>query len=631
MQKFDFTGVSDIKEKLMPFKETFKELLKKYSDSATKYAYDVIFANKFITCRDTKLACIRHLNDLMRIGNKDFSYHYDLDAVSAIEYFTRLLPNPDKLDENIEPQLWQSFILDSLIGWRSDTNGTRFTDANISVARQQGKTWLASMLVNFYYFVVCQGASSQDFLIASYDSEHATKLFNDVAIQAKKLVKIDDFSDWVKENDVEVQAYQIIGKENKNTVRKGTSQGGGFDSFHNAIAVYDEIGNLKPALNETLRQITSGQNGINNRLFLKISTAYPDIKVKFKSDQDVMRSMIEQDFKRDGDDTFQVLYNQDSENEVYEPETWAKSNPLLNEYPEEKAKLLLDALIKDRDKNEREGTLETFVNKSLNLWSRRFQNSFLSLDNIRKNIIDSFDIEGRDVYIGFDGSQTNDNSSLGMEFPYIDGQKRMFYAMQHSFIPFAQAKTIEAKSKQDGLNYRELERLGFVSITNLPSGVINKDQIYQWLVDFVVSHRLKVKAIIADPNLASWFVNKITNYNPEWTILTLAPTSYNLSNSTKDFQNSFINGNIKILNDPLLIDGLNNAVLKEDKGGAVKIDRVNRTNDHIDTTDALINGHSQAQNYFENFHDESYNFMNDLSREQRKKTWATIFGLKGGG
>lgn len=626
VQKFDFTGISDIRKELEPLKNIHKGLLKKNSDIATKYAFDVLHTEKFTTCRDTQLACARHLNDLERIGNDDFPYHYDLRMVSAIEYFARLLPNPDNLNEKIEPQQWQSFILDSLIGWRSETNGTRFTDANISVARQQGKTWLASMLVNFYYFAVCQGASSQDFLIASYDSEHATKLFNDVAIQAKKISKVDDFSEWVKENNVEVQSYQIIGKENKNTVRKGTSQGGGFDSFHNAIAVYDEIGNLKPALNETLRQITSGQNGINNRLFVKISTAYPDIKVKFKSDQDVMRSMIEQDFKRDGDDTFQILYNQDSENEVFEPEMWPKSNPLLNEYHEEKAKLLLDALIKDRDKNEREGTLETFVNKSLNLWSRRFQNSFLSLDNIHSNIIDDFDIKGREVFIGFDGSQTNDNSSLGMEFPYLEGNKRMFFAMQHSFIPFAQAKTIDAKSKQDGLDYVKLEKDGFVHITNLPSGVINKEQIYEWMINFIYRYQLKVKAIVADPNLAGWFVNKVTNYNSDWNLLTLAPTSYNLSNPTKDFQNNFINGNIKILNDPLLIDGLNNAVLKEDNGGAIKIDRMNRTNDHIDTTDALINAHSQAQNYFENFHDEDYNFMNNLSREQRKKTWATIFG-----
>ncbi|WP_405323625.1 hypothetical protein, partial [Flavobacterium davisii] len=58
-------------------------------------------------------------------------------------------------------------MLDSLIGWRTPNAGVRFNTANISIARRQGKTWLASMLVNFYYFVVCWNATSQDLLVAS--------------------------------------------------------------------------------------------------------------------------------------------------------------------------------------------------------------------------------------------------------------------------------------------------------------------------------------------------------------------------------------------------------------------------------------------------------------------------------
>lgn len=626
VQKFDFTGVQNIKEHMSTFKTEYDDILSKYSDPATKYAYQVIFTDEFMTGRDTQLACVRHLNDLKRIGDEDFAYHYDLNMVNAIEYFTRMLPNPEKLHEKIEPQLWQSFILDSLIGWRKPNKGTRYTTAIISIARAQGKTWIASMLINFYYFVVCRQASSQDLLIASYDNEHATKLFNDVAIQAKKLVKLDDFKDWVKENDVSVQAYQIIGRENKNTIRKGSSQGGGFDSFHNAIAVYDEIGNLRPALNETLKQISTGQGDINNRMFVQISTAYPDIKVKFKNDQDVMRTLLEQDFKRDGDETFQVLYCQDSEDEVFEPETWAKSNPLLDGYPKEKAQTLLASMIESRDKDEREGTLESFVNKNLNLWSRRFQNSFLSLSNIQNSIIDRFDIRGHDVFIGFDASQTNDNTSFGFMFPYVDGNKHKYYAMQYSFIPFAQAKSLQAKSKQDGLNYEALQNKGICEITDLPSGVIDEEQVYQWLVEFVEKNNLKVQRVVADPNLARWFVAKVENYNKDWTIATVSPTSYQLSDSTKFFQTRFINGDVKIIDDPLLIDGLNNSVLVEDRGGAIKIDRQNRTSTHIDTADALINAAYNIREYFEDYHDENYNPLNDMSSDNKNKFWDAVFG-----
>lgn len=626
MQTFNLVGVTDIKDAVKSEKRRYKRYLDKYNDPATQYAFDVLFTDKYVTNRDAQLACFRHLQDLGRQRDSDFPYHYDTDYVTMIENFTRILPNPDNFKVTLKPYNWQSFILDSLLGWRTEENGTRFTTSNISVARRQGKTFIASMLVNFYYFMVAAEATSQDFLVASYDSEHATKLFNDVSIQAKKLLKMDVFKGWAKENDVDAQTQQVIGRVNKNTIRKGTSEGGGFDSFHNVIAVYDEIGNLKPDKNETLRQITSGQNGIKNRMFVKISTAYPNAKVKFKKDQDLMRKIIEQDSLREADDTFQIIYAQDNENEVFESEAWGKSNPNLNEMDESSYKSTLTSLIKDRDDADRSGELATFVNKSLNIWSRKFQNSYLSLEHIQKNIIDEFDIYGRDVYIGFDGSQSNDNTSFGFIFPYHQSRNDKYFCKQFSFIPFAQAKTIEAKEKQDGLNYHELQDRGLCQITRSPEGTIDKDQVYHWLEKFIADNDLKVKMIALDPNLSDWLLKRIENYHDEWLVSTVRPTSQVLSNPTKDLQAQFINGNAAILNDPLLIDGFTNAVLIEDRGGAVKIDRLNRTSDHIDTSDALINAHTGAQFYFEDFKDDDYNPFNDLNREERKDYFKRMFG-----
>ncbi|MER2094132.1 terminase large subunit [Leuconostoc mesenteroides] len=626
MQTFNLVGVTDIKGAVKSEKRRYKRYLDKYNDPATQYAFDVLFTDKYIAGRDTQLACFRHMQDLGRQRDNDFPYHYDTAYVTMIENFTRILPNPDNFKVTLKPYNWQSFILDSLLGWRTEENGTRFTTSNISVARRQGKTFIASMLVNFYYFMVAAEATSQDFLVASYDSEHATKLFNDVSIQAKKLLKMPEFSAWAKENDVDAQTQQVIGRISKNTIRKGTSEGGGFDSFHNVIAVYDEIGNLKPDKNETLRQITSGQNGIKNRMFVKISTAYPNAKVKFKKDQDLMRKIIEQDNLREADNTFQIIYAQDSENEVFEEHTWSKSNPNLNEMDKDRYKSEINSLIKDRDDADRSGELATFVNKSLNIWSRKFQNSYLSLENIQKNIIDDFDIYGRDVYIGFDGSQSNDNTSFGFIFPYREVKRDKYFCKQFSFIPFAQAKTIEAKEKQDGLNYRELEKQGLCEITRSPEGTIDKDQVYHRLEKFVADNDLKVKMIALDPNLSDWLLKRIENYHDEWPVSTVRPTSQVLSNPTKDLQAQFINGNAAILNDPLLIDGFTNAVLIEDRGGAVKIDRLNRTSDHIDTSDALVNAHTGAQFYFEDFKGDDYNPFNDLSRDEKKDYFKRMFG-----
>ena len=114
--------------------------------------------------------------------------------------------------------------------------------------------------------------------------------------------------------------------------------------------------------------------------------------------------------------------------------------------------------------------------------------------------------------------------------------KRDKYFVNISFIPFAQAKTIEAKEKQDGLNYRELEKQGLCGITRSPEGTIDKDQVYHWLENFIADNDLKVKMIALDPNLSDWLLKRIENYHDEWPVSTVRPTSQVLSNPTKDLQ-----------------------------------------------------------------------------------------------
>ncbi|QKX09109.1 terminase TerL endonuclease subunit [Lactiplantibacillus plantarum] len=623
-----FVGVDNIKASLMDKNHEYQKLLETYDDPGTKYAYDVLFTDKYLTGHDVQLACIRHLNDLKRQNNNDFPYTYDLSFVKAIEWFARSIPDPTDTSQLIVPMGWQSFILDSLIGWRDPANkGSRFHTAIVSVARQQGKTWLASILVNFFYFAIGVDETAQDYLVASYDSDHAKKLFDYVALQARAIIKMPEFKRQAKEQGIDPQTRQVIGHNTKNTISIGSAQAGGFDSKHNTIAVFDEIGNLQPRMNESVNQIISGQSKIANRLFMEVSTAYPNVKVKFKNDQDVMRKIMEQD-NHEAEDTFMVIYRQDNDDEVFRPELWEKSNPLLG-HPELKQQLL-DGLVSLRDKQEREGELASFVNKSLNIWSRRFQNSFVSLTNIKKNLTQSFDIKGREVYIGFDASQTNDNTSFGLIYPYKVGIQKRFFIQQYSFIPFAKAKSISAKEKQDGLPYRQLANQGLCEITRNPSGTINKQQVYEWLVKYVADNKLQVKFIIADPNLAAWFTKMIENYQRDWPLLTLAPTSQNLSNTTKDFQNRFIDGNIRLLDDPILIDGLNNAILIEDRGGAIKIDRQNWVSEHIDTVDALINAHLQAMDHFQGYQGDNYSPLNGMGDEESLDFFRVMFGSQKG-
>lgn len=625
-ERIDLTEVKSIKKYVLDHEKElhFKELGKKYPDDATKYALDVFFSDKYVTGRDVQLAVFRHLSDLKRQNTPDFPYIYSEKYVQAIEYFVRILPNPEKINEKIVPFPYESFILDSLIGWRDPrTKGSRYHVAHVSVGRHQFKTFIAACLVNFGYFVIGMNGSAQDFLVASIDSDHAHKLFDYIALQANQVIKLPEFQPICKANEVEVQATQIVGHKNKNMIRQGTAKGSGFDSKHDLIAVFDEAGGLDPRYDEKINQIITGQGDIPNRLLLKISTAYPDPKVSFKHEEDSFRALVEKDYDRQGDDDFFINFAQDSEDEAFKPETWEKSNPLLSDKKLHEKKLT--GLIELRDNMERAGKLAGFANKTLNMWSRQFQDSYLSLKDIQKNEIDHFDINGRDVYVGIDASMSNDNTAFGLIFPYDQGK---FHIEQYSFIPFAQAKSIEAKEKQDSLPYRQLAQKGFCSITASPSGTIDFEQVWEWLNDYLEVHQLNLKAIVVDPAYMKWFAARVEHYRPDWPYIPIRQTSFQLNEPTKNLQKAFIDGNVTILKDPLLIDGLNNAVLRTDAGGMVKIDRNNNVSEHIDTADATINAFMQAQNHFNDFNDDADAMpMDKMNAEQRKNYFKGLFGV----
>lgn len=623
--EYDLTQIQNVKKYVREsdFKTKFADIANQLTDPGTRFAADVLLTDKYISGRDVQLAAFRHLNDLSLQGTDNFPFEYSKDYVNAIEYFTRLLPNPLALNQKIKPYGFESFLFDSAIGWRDlETGGSRFHVVHFSTARKQAKTFCAACLLNFGYFVIGLQGSAQDFLVASVDSEHVNKLFDYISLQARQVISLDQFADECKKQGVEVQATQIIGHNNRNIVRKGTASGrNSFDSKHDLFAIFDEIGGLEPKYDKKVSDIMMGQGDNPNRLLVKISTAYPNPNCAFKHEENSLRKAIETG-SHDADDTFFLNFAQDSEDEVFHPELWEKSNPLLHDKKTHDKRLT--GLIDLKNNLERQGKLSDFANKSMNMWSKEFQDSYLALRDIQNNIIDDFDIHGRDVFIGIDASMTNDNTAFGMIFPYNQDK---FHIEQYSFIPFAQAKTIEAKEKQDNLNYRDLANKGFCEVTDNPSGTIDYNQVWDWLERYISSNNLNLKAIVVDPAFLTWFARRVESYKPEWPYIPFKQTSLQLNQPTKGLQKAYMDGIITQRNDPLLIDGLTNAVMVTDKGGMVKIDRQNRVSQHIDTADAVINAWSQAQNYYEDFNDgQDTKLLDTMTQKQRNNYFKSLFG-----
>jgi phage terminase large subunit-like protein len=209
----------------------------------------------------------------------------------------------------------------------------------------------------------------------------------------------------------------------------------------------------------------------------------------------------------------------------------------------------------------------------------------------------------------------SDNTAYGFVFPYTDDGKNKFYIMQHSFVPWQHAGSIEAKEQQDGLAYRELEKQEFCTITAHEQGIINPEQVYKWLLEFVEQNQLNVLHFGYD-RFGSYQVKNIVeslNANTNWFIEDIAQRTSTLGNPTKFLQEIFATGRVSRPDDKVLEKALLNAVIKADKIG-IQVDKDKATL-KIDVVDALIDAFYHGMDHF-----EEYSIVSDKSTEISRMT-----------
>lgn len=587
----------------------FDDVRKEYNDPATQYAFDVL-DEKLTTGYLMKLACFRHLRDLQRVSDDEFGFYYDIKEVDKILKFAAIAPNVDT-NEPTKLMPWQKFIFAMLFGWRDALGTKRFTRVVLSVARGQGKSYLMAIYMAYSFLIESMGLSNQDFLVTAENYDQTGKLYGYIANMLKSIIEQQPvFKKLAEEDDLVIHEHTGISmRKFNNNLRPLSFNAGKYDSYHFTTAVFDEVGNIKTR--EGTKKIVSGQVKVPNHQYIEISTSYPDPSVPFHDEQKTIQQVMEQDFSREADRTLGLIWAQDSLDETFKEETWIKSNPLLG-LPSQHD-ILLDGLRDKRDADMLAGTVDDFQNKNLNLWLQEATNSYLKLSDIERAIIPSFDIRGRDVYIGFDYSMFSDNTAIAFVYPYQDGDGRQkWHIEQHSFIPWEKAGSIQAKEKQDGIDYRELAKKGYCTITSHPQGLINDDQVYSWLLNYVEENNLHVIFFGYDAWGATNAIKQM-DINTDFPLEAIRQRTSELKDPTKFLQKIFVEGNCSRLDDKIMEKALINAEIYEDKIG-IQVDKAKATL-KIDVVDAIIDALYQGMYHFEDF-----GIANDKSQQVDRMT-----------
>ncbi|WP_323081572.1 terminase large subunit [Limosilactobacillus reuteri] len=594
----------------------FNGIRKKYADPATEYAFNVL-DEKVMTGYLMKLACFRHVRDLQRAEDSKFEFYYDTNEVDKILKFAAIAPNVDT-GKPTKLMDWQKFIFAMLFGWRDSLGTKRFTRVVLSVARGQGKSYLMAIYMTYSFLIESMGLSNQDFLVTAENYDQTGKLYGYIANMLKSIIDQQPvFKKLAEEDDLVIHEHTGISmRKFNNNLRPLSFNAGKYDSYHFTTAVFDEVGNIKTR--EGTKKIVSGQVKVPNHQYIEISTSYPDPSVPFHDEQKMIQQAMEQDFSREADRTLGLIWAQDSLDETFKEDTWIKSNPLLG-LPSQHD-VLLDGLRDKRDADMLAGTVDDFQNKNLNLWLQEATNSYLKLSDIERAIIPSFDIRGRDVYIGFDYSMFSDNTAIAFVYPYQDGDGRQkWHIEQHSFIPWEKAGSIQAKEKQDGIDYRKLSKKGYCTITSHPQGLINDDQVYSWLLNYVEENNLHVIFFGYDAWGATNAIKQM-DINTGFPLEAIRQRTSELKDPTKFLQKIFVEGNCSRLDDKIMEKALINAEIYEDKIG-IQVDKAKATL-KIDVVDAIIDALYQGMYHFEDFgiaNDKSK--QAELMTEEQVKAW----------
>lgn len=533
-----------------------------YKDDAYEYCL-LVLTGKYIACNETKQACVRHLKDLKRIDNdEDFNFIYKPKRALKVIKFVEALP--DTKGKFNKLGLFQKFIIASVRGWfNEETDTLRFKKVNITMSRKQGKSILVSGLVLYSFLFDIEPKEGRQIFCAANDKKQASIVFNMVAKQMQWFVgKHTEIK-----KDVKKVREELKNLKDDSYIMPLSRDTGAIDGFEPFLAVIDEYHAAKT--NEMLELIESGQGNLLQSLIFIISTAGFNLNSPLYTEElpyslDILNEQYQDD------EYFTIIYKQDSEDEWQDERTWAKSNPLINETYELK-EMIEEYLRKRVAAATKKGTMFKVLVKNFNYWMQASEESYLDFNDWKKNETD-FDIKGTKTYIGLDLSRSDDLTAIS--FIHLDEVNKEYYVTSHSFV--GTKGGLQSKCERDMIDYRQMAQEGYCTITDLQSGVINSNQVLDYMEDYILSNQLKVQAICYDPHAIHGFLAEIERRRWGYDLIEIRQGAQTLSNPVIDFRLKVINEQIKHHKNPLLDIAVKNAIAKNTNDSVMIEKRMNR-------------------------------------------------------
>ena len=348
--------------------------------------------------------------------------------------------------------------------------------------------------------------------------------------------------------------------------------------------ICDECGALP--ISYPIEAMRSGQLNILNKLGFIISTKYPSIDNPFEDEVKYSKRVLE---GLEKDETrFSLLYEPDNTKGWETDDMILKqANPVALEIPE-----IWDDLLKKRAYAIAvESARENFVTKHCNIiYSGIGTETYVDLQSLRDCKVSNIDWKGRIVYLGFDLSQSDDNTSVAMVA--VDEDDKVL-ADVFAFIPEGR---MEEKTQAEKVNYRELLKTGKVFACG--DRVIDYAVVEDFILGIEEQYGVYVQAIGFDRWNALSSAQKLerNGYN----LVEVRQHSSVLHPPTKRLREKILSGEFKYMENPLLEINFQNARCTYDTNKNQYVNK-KKSNGKVDMVVSLINAmYLLEQDYFLN-------------------------------
>lgn len=503
---------------------------------------------------------------------KDPRYFVDVKRVEKISKILKLIRMPKglKMNERIYDCIagfqWVLIIASLCVMYTSNPEKRRYETVLLEIARKNGKTFIIAVLFILLFFLEPRYSYFYSVAPDGSLSREIKKAIEEIIGFNPKILTQEGKDRMFKLRRDDIECYITNSKYIPLNYSNSRLDG----KLPNVFLV-DEVGALPNSY--AIEAMRSGQLTILNKLGFIISTKYPTANNPFEDEVLYCRKVLDGHIA--DEKVFALLYEPD------DPTNWtgddkilAHANPLALEIKD-----IWDDLIDKRQRAiEVESARENFLTKHCNIiYQGKGTESYVDINKVKACAVDEIDWNGRQVWLGVDLAQTNDNCAVAMAG--VDEDDNIL-ADVIAFIPEGR---IDEKNKFEHIDYRRfIEQMKCIACGDM---VVDYSVIEDFVLGIEEKYGVQVVALGYDRYNA---MSSAQKWNRKYTTVEIRQHSDTLHPPTKLLFEKIESGEFKYTKNTLLEINFENAKCTYDTNMNRYVNK-KKSNGKVDMVVALIN------------------------------------------